>query len=505
MARKLTLIILDGIGINATTENNAVLSASPKVLHQIHSHSEIGKLWTHGNAVGLPKDVMGNSEVGHANIGAGRIVEQDLVRIDNAIADKTFAKNPKLNRLFEYCKNHEKPLHLLGLISDGCVHSSIAHVFELVRLAKIANVPQLFIHAITDGRDTSPKSGAGFIRQLQKFLGNQQFGKIATIFGRYFAMDRDKRWDRVEIAYRALTNNDFPEFHNPAEAVQNSYQNGATDEFIKPVIAASGDGRIQLGDAILGFNFRADRMREISRALADQKFSEFSRAQFLEPNYVTMTKYQDVFPFPVLFETMEIRETLGEIISNLGWKQLRIAETEKYAHVTYFFNNGEEKPFRGEEQKMIQSPKVATYDLLPEMSAYAVKDALISAIQSEEFPLIVANFANGDMVGHTGDFDAATRAVQTVDCCLQEILTAQIQAGAWTIITADHGNCEQMWDAKNALPHTQHTLNPVPFIVFDSSGKIISTKDGKLSDIAPTILQILEIPQPKSMTGKSLL
>ena len=504
MARKLALIILDGIGINAIAEHNAVLAAKPKVLHYI-TQSEIGKLWTHGNAVGLPEGVMGNSEVGHANIGAGRIVEQYLVRIDNAIADKTFAKNPKLNRLFEYCKIHNRPLHLLGLVSDGCVHSSIAHLFELVQLAKMANVPELFIHAITDGRDTSPESGIGFIQQLQKFLKREQFGKIATISGRYFAMDRDKRWDRVEIAYRALTGGNYHEFNNPTEAVQKSYQNGTTDEFIKPMIASGKIGRIHPGDAILGFNFRADRMREISRALADPKFSEFSRSELLKPNYVTMTKYQDDFPFPFLLEPLEIHETIGEIISDLGWKQLRLAETEKYAHVTYFFNNGEEKPFPGEERKLIPSPKVATYDLQPEMSAIAVKDVLISAIQSEEFPFIAVNFANGDMVGHTGDFDAAIKAVQTVDGCLQEILKAQVAVGAWTIITADHGNCEQMWDVENAVQHTQHTLNPVPFMVFDPAGKLISAKDGKLSDIAPTILKILEIPQPIAMTGNSLL
>ncbi len=504
MKNNVLLIILDGYGLRKETNNNAVLNANTPFLDKLFKEEPNTALDCHGNEVGLPEGVMGNSEVGHLNIGAGRVVMQDLVRIDLAIKDDTFKNIPEFKQLIEGAKKSNKPVHLMGLMSDAGVHSDYRHLMKILLALKEAGVKEAYVHALMDGRDTPPNSGAGYLEKLIEFMNINKFGKVATVIGRYYAMDRDKRWERVEKAYKALVQGVGTVSNDPVKTVREYYKQKITDEFMEPIIVGE-KGRIEKGDSMLVFNYRADRVREISIALNDSTFNEF-KTNDLDLKYFTLTQYQESFPYPVLFKPMQMDKIFGEVVSQAGMTQLRIAETEKYAHVTYFFNGGEEKQFPGEERILISSPKVATYDLQPEMSAPEVTEALLEAIKSDKFNAIILNFANGDMVGHTGVLSAAIKALEYLDTAIEKIVTAFKAKGGTVFITADHGNCEQMWDDENKQPHTQHTLNKVPFIVIDPNKNIKElSAGGKLSDIAPTLLDVLGIDKPVEMTGKSLI
>ena len=497
-------MILDGYGIRQDIENNAALQANTPFLNKLKAEAPNTALDCHGNEVGLPEGVMGNSEVGHLNIGAGRVVMQDLVRIDLALKDGSCEEIPEYKDMITYALDHDKPVHLMGLMSDAGVHSDYRHLMKILASLKDAGVKKAYVHALMDGRDTPPKSGAGYLETLTTFMKEIGFGKLATIVGRYYAMDRDKRWDRVERAYKALVKGVGEVSDDPIASVRDYYAKNITDEFMEPIIA-DPEGCIKSGDTVLAFNFRADRMREIAVVLNDKQFNEFE-TEDLNLYYVTLTEYQADFPYPVLFKPVQLNNIFGEVVSKAGLTQLRIAETEKYAHVTYFFNGGEEKQYPGEDRILIPSPKVATYDLQPEMSAPEVTEKLIEAIKAEKFNAIILNFANGDMVGHTGVLSAAIQALEYLDTAIEKIVKAFTASGGTVFITADHGNCEQMWDDKNAQPHTQHTLNKVPFIAVDPSGSIKGLKDGgKLADIAPTLLDQLKVEKPVDMTGKSLI
>ena len=498
------LMILDGYGLRDDSENNASLQANTPFLNKLKKERPMTALDCHGYEVGLPEGVMGNSEVGHLNIGAGRVVMQDLVRIDLALKDGSFEKISEYKDMIDYALKHDKPVHLMGLMSDAGVHSDYRHLMKMLTSLKKAGVKQAYVHALMDGRDTPPQSGAAYLEKLIDFMNEINYGKIATVIGRYWAMDRDKRWDRVEKAYNALAKGKGQLSKDPVKAVKDFYTKKITDEFMEAIITDE-EGRMKAGDAVLTFNFRADRMREIAVALNDKDFNEFE-TDTLDLYYVTLTEYQADFPFPVLFKPVQMNNIFGEVISKAGLTQLRIAETEKYAHVTYFFNGGEEKQYPGEERILVSSPKVATYDLQPEMSAPEVTEKLLEAIKAEKFNAIVLNFANGDMVGHTGVLEAAIQALEYLDTAIEKIVNAFTAAGGTVFITADHGNCEQMWDEENAQPHTQHTLNKVPFIAVDPSVKIKDLRsNGKLADIAPTLLDILDMTPPVEMTGKSLI
>jgi 2,3-bisphosphoglycerate-independent phosphoglycerate mutase len=514
------LMILDGWGISPASKGNAFAQADTPFLDTLLHTFPNSQLTCSGNAVGLPPDTMGNSEVGHMNIGAGRKVFQDFVRINTAIQDRSFFENPPLKNTMETVREKEKGLHLLGLLSDGGVHSHISHLFALIDMAKQNQVKQLYIHPILDGRDTSPKSGITYIRQLQDHLDAVGIGKIASICGRYWAMDRDTRWDRVEKAYCLYTAGEGKHSKDPVQALQDAYDAQETDEFIRPVFfknrADSGKGQtdrghenkgiIQDGDGIIFFNFRADRAKEITRAFIESKFDGFQRHQHPAlSSFVTMTQYDQHFHLPAAFAPQPLINVLGEAFSRQGICQLRIAETEKYAHVTYFFNGGDEAVFEGEQRILIPSPReVATYDLKPAMSANEVTDTVCEQIQSHKFEFIVLNFANMDMVGHTGILDAAIQACETVDRCVQKVVTAIWETNGIAFVTADHGNCEQMI-AQDGSPHTAHTLNPVPFILAGKQLKNTVVQNGILGDIAPTILKALGITQPAEMTGTSLI
>jgi 2,3-bisphosphoglycerate-independent phosphoglycerate mutase len=509
------LIILDGWGFREETEGNAVAQANIPFLDSMINTYPNCKLLCSGNEVGLPDGTMGNSEVGHMNIGAGRRVFQDFVRINNAIKDKTFFNNPALVDIMQKVARSQKSLHLMGLLSDGGVHSHINHLFALIDMAKQNQIEQLFIHPILDGRDTSPTSGFSYIKQLQDYLDKAGIGRIATIVGRYYAMDRDTRWDRVERAYQlftVFTEGQGVQFEKAVEAVRKSYDAGTTDEFVEPVFMVSknrvGDmpqGIITDGDGLIFFNFRADRAKEITRAFTQKDFSEFKRKKTPELcGFVCMTRYDENFGLPVAFGPQHLSLILGEILSQNNIRQLRIAETEKYAHVTYFFNGGDEKVFEGEERLLIPSPRdVATYDLKPGMSACEVADTACEKIRTKEFDFIVLNFANMDMLGHTGVLEAAVKACETVDQCVKKVVEAIQETGGTAIITADHGNAEQM-TADDGSIHTAHTLNPVRLILAGEKYKDITLRDGILGDIAPTVLKILNISQADDMTGKSL-
>jgi len=504
------LLILDGWGINPLHEGNAVYLAGTPNLIQLAEEYPRTQLLCSGEAVGLPEGIMGNSEVGHLNIGAGRIVYQDILRIDMAIQDGSFFKNNVITALVEEVKARNSRLHLIGLVSDGGVHSQLNHLLALLDLAKQQGLDRVYVHAILDGRDTPPDSGVNYIKTLQAHIKAINFGTVATICGRYFAMDRDNRWDRVEKAYRLYTQGAGTPETDPVTAVQNAYDRKETDEFVEPiVITAKRDQPVGIlgdGDGILFFNFRADRARQITRALTDSDFDAFNRNLWPRlSRYVCMTQYDEKFSLPVAFTPVHIDGILGEVISRQGLRQLRIAETEKYAHVTYFFNGGEENPFALEDRCLIPSPReIATYDLKPEMSALKVTEEVLSRIKSEKYNLIVLNFANMDMVGHTGVLEAAIAACQTVDRCVGEIVTAIKAQDGVVLITADHGNAETMIDPDGHV-HTAHSLNPVPFILVDDNRKEARLKEGKLGDIAPTILEIMGIDKPKQMTGTSLL
>ena len=502
------LAILDGWGIGrADDPSNAIVQAGTPNISRLMEIYPSTSLSCSGEAVGLPDGQMGNSEVGHLNIGSGRIVYQELTRISKSIRDGDFFENPVLLDVMRQVRGTGRALHLMGLLSDGGVHSHLDHVVALLQLAKRENVGPVYVHAFLDGRDTAPSSANTFVDALETAMRELGTGRIATISGRYYAMDRDKRWDRTKKAYAALVYREG--LHSPSahQAVEDAYSRGETDEFVQPtVISTCPDCGIQAGDGILFFNFRPDRARQLTRAFIFPEFHEFNRRNGYFPvHYASLTQYDEKFPVPVAFPPQFLHDTLGEIFSRNGLTQLRTAETEKYAHVTYFFNGGEETPTTGEDRKLIPSPKVATYDLQPEMSAPELTETILDAISSEKYDLIVCNFANGDMVGHTGVMPAVLKAVSTVDGCVGRITAAMLAHGGSMLITADHGNADMMLDPVTGEPFTQHTTNDVPFTLVSDAYKNSRLRHGILADIAPTILELAGLPQPAAMTGRSLI
>ncbi|HHW93305.1 MAG TPA: 2,3-bisphosphoglycerate-independent phosphoglycerate mutase [Clostridiaceae bacterium] len=512
--RPIALIILDGWGISDDPFGNAVLAADTPFLDHLIAKWPVARIKTSGSDVGLPDGQMGNSEVGHMNIGAGRIVYQDLLRISNAIEDGTFFENEALYAVMSRASSNKKTLHLAGLLSDGGVHSHLEHLFALIDMAKRIGVEDVAIHAFFDGRDTPPKSGINYMAALLDRLDQVGLGRVATLSGRYYAMDRDNRWDRVERAYRCLTAVDFDGVRacDPIEAIRASYERGVTDEFIEPVLMVDKDGSpiapICGGDSFIFINFRPDRARELTRAFCQPGFDKFPVVKSpLGLHYVGMTEYSaDFITFPdfaIAFPPEDLTGTFGEVVADAGLRQLRIAETEKYAHVTFFFNGGREEPYRGEERVLVPSPKVETYDLQPEMSAPEVTDKLLEVLNGDPPDVIILNYANGDMVGHTGLFDAACQAMEAVDRCLSRVVPAIIEKGGIALITADHGNLEEMIDRVNGGPFTAHTTNDVWLIGAGIKGFNLS--DGRLADLAPTMLELLELERSTGMTGRSLL
>ncbi|MBJ6751722.1 2,3-bisphosphoglycerate-independent phosphoglycerate mutase [Geomonas anaerohicana] len=507
--KPLLLMILDGWGINPEQEANAVAQAKTPNMNRLTADYPSGQIDGSGLAVGLPSGQMGNSEVGHTNIGAGRVVYQDLTRISKSIDDGDFFTNPALLDCMAKAKAGSGRLHLAGLLSDGGVHSHDTHLYALIEMAKKQGVAQVFVHCLMDGRDTPPQSGADYISNLENEIARIGFGKIATVIGRYYAMDRDNRWDRVEKAYRAMVLGEGNPFASAEAAMKQSYADGVTDEFVLPsVIMAGGEpvGRLSDGDAFIFFNFRSDRAREITRAFTDPQFNGFQREVWPKlSSYVCMTTYDETFGLPVAFGPEELVNIFPEVISNAGLTQLRIAETEKYAHVTFFFNGGREESFPGEDRALIPSPKeVATYDQKPEMSAYLVTEELMKRLDEDKYDVIILNFANADMVGHTGIFSAAVKAVEAVDECVGKLVEKVRAKGGITIITADHGNAEMMQDDQGG-PHTAHTCDMAPVVLVDDARKGVKLRAGVLADLAPTMLELLGLPQPAEMTGKSLL
>lgn len=500
------LMILDGWGNAPVSEANAIVPENAPFVFGLIKKYPVCQLLTSGVNVGLPDGQMGNSEVGHLNIGAGRIVYQELALINKAIKEKTLDNNTVLNQTFDYALKNNKPFHLIGLVSDGGVHSHLNHLIRLCELAAGKGLTKIFIHAFLDGRDTDPKSGIGFLKEVIEKTKNTG-AQIASVIGRYYAMDRDKRWERVKQAYDLLVYGKGEYFSSPLEAVENSYQKGITDEFVTPKVIVKDGGLfavIQPEDAVLCFNFRTDRCREITQVLTQQDMPEHGM-QTIPLHYVTMTRYDDRFKnIQVIFEKDNLQNTLGEALSKAGLKQLRIAETEKYPHVTFFFSGGREEVFSGEERNLIPSPKVATYDLQPEMSAFEVTEKMVAAIKAEKFDFICLNFANPDMVGHTGVKPAIIKAIQTVDTCVSRIVECGLNHHYTFLITADHGNAEKMIN-EDGSPNTSHTTNPVPCILAANTISGLKLRDGILADLAPTILQLLDVPCPKEMTGKTLL
>ena len=498
-------MILDGWGEGKHNQSNAIYTAGAPHIDGLRARYPHGFLSASGEDVGLPDGQMGNSEVGHLNIGAGRVVYQDLVKINRACRDQSIKDNPQVKAAYEYVQKSGKQLHLTGLTSEGGVHSSMEHLYAFCDLAKGYGLAKVFIHCFMDGRDTDPQSGKGYLGKLQEYL-QQSAGKIASVTGRYYAMDRDKRWERIKEAYDLLCTGKGTAFVDPLVGVQASYDAGVTDEFIKPIVCVDDKGQplatIQEGDAIIFFNFRNDRARELTHVLTQADMPEHGM-KTIPLYYCCLTPYDDKFKgLHILFDKEKVARTLGEIVADHGLKQLRIAETEKYAHVTFFFSGGREEPFTGEERILINSPKVATYDLQPEMSVFKVKDALIEALQTQNYPLIILNFANGDMVGHTGVYDAICDAVKAVDICVHQVVRTARAQGYTVLITADHGNADHALNPDGS-PNTAHSMNKVPFIVVDED--ITSVQDGILADIAPTILKLMNVPAPPAMTGKSLV
>ena len=508
--RPVVLVIRDGFGERAEKSGNAVAAARTPVHDALFASCPWTLLGAAGMSVGLPEGQMGNSEVGHLNMGAGRIVYQDLTRISKAIADGGFFENEALLGAVRHAKTHNSNLHLMGLVSDGGVHSHNTHIYGLLELARQNGLDRVFVHCLMDGRDTSPKAGAGYVRELEAKAREIGAGRVATVCGRYWAMDRDNRWDRVEKAYHAFTAGEGRAAKGPAAFLEECYKSEETDEFIKPTVVVGEDGKpvglVRAEDALLFFNFRADRAREITRAFTEKDFDKFTRPEALFPYYVCMTEYDAKFDLPVAFPPQSLKNILGEVMADNGLAQLRIAETEKYAHVTFFFSGGREEPFHGEDRALISSPKVATYDLKPEMSAFEVTGEVEKRLASGKYDLVVLNYANCDMVGHTGIFDAAVKAVETVDTCVGRVVAATKKAGGVAILTADHGNAEQMVDPVTGEAFTAHTTGKVHFILADGSRRNAKLREGGiLADIAPTILEIMGIPQPAEMTGKSIL
>jgi 2,3-bisphosphoglycerate-independent phosphoglycerate mutase len=505
MSKKAILIIMDGWGLGKVYTSDAIQHAKTPFVSSLYNKYPNTTLVTCGEAVGLPDGQMGNSEVGHLNLGAGRVVYQELQRINVAIREGEFQKNEQLLKALTYAKDNNKPLHLIGLVSDGGVHSHIRHLEAICEVCAQQGLSEVYIHAFTDGRDTDPKSGLGFIKQLQQSINNS-VGKIASVSGRYYAMDRDKRWERIKLAYDALVKGEGMKATDAIAAVEQSYEEGVTDEFIKPTVvvdeAQQPLATIKDGDAVICFNFRTDRCREITVALTQKDFPDYGM-HTLQLDYTTMTEYDNTFKnVHVIFENDNLTKTLGEIIEANDLKQIRIAETEKYPHVTFFFSGGREATFHGESRILVQSPKVATYDLKPEMSAYEVTDKLLPEIENETADFICLNYANADMVGHTGVWEAVIKAVETVDSCVEKIVTAALAHGYTTFLLADHGNADYEIN-EDGSPNTQHSLNLVPFFIIDKEWKG-EVKPGKLGDIAPTILTFMSLPIPKEMTGNIL-
>ncbi len=497
-------MILDGWGIGAHGKGDVIFNTPTPNLDKINQTYPHSQLLASGENVGLPDGQMGNSEVGHLNIGAGRIVYQDLVKINRACADGSILKNPEIVSAYEYAKQQGKNVHLMGLTSNGGVHSSLDHLFKLVEIGKEYGVNQTFVHCFMDGRDTDPKSGIGFIQQLIDKCNEAGNAVIASIIGRFYAMDRDKRWERVKVAYDLLVSGEGKQATDLVEAMQESYDEGVTDEFIKPINNSLVDGTIKEGDVIIFFNYRNDRAKELTIVLTQQDMPEQGMKTIPGLQYYCMTPYDASFTgVHILFPKENVENTLGEYISSKGLKQLHTAETEKYAHVTFFFNGGREAPYEGEERILVASPKVATYDLKPEMSAYEVKDKLVEAIKLDKYDFIVVNFANGDMVGHTGVYEAIEAAVKAVDKCVGEVIEAAKATGYEAIIIADHGNADNAINP-DGTPNTAHSLNPVPFI-YITDRKDVTVENGVLADVAPSILHIMGLEQPKEMTGKCLI
>ena len=511
--RPCVMIIRDGWGFNpdpAEDKFNAVKQAKTPVDDMLMAEYPNCLIRTCGEDVGLPADTMGNSEVGHQNIGAGRIVYQDSVRITVAIRDGSFFQNQQLLTAIKHAKQNGSRLHLMGLCSDIGVHSLLGHLYSLLELCKRNGLEQVFLHAFTDGRDSPPNSGKGYLAEIESKMAEIGVGKIASVCGRFYAMDRDKRWERVQSAYQCLTEGAARKAVSAEEAIAESYSRDVTDEFIEPVNIAGSDGTplalVEDNDSVIFFNFRGDRPREITRAFVDNPFDGFGRRVCPKVLYTCMTEYDANIKTPVAFPPIrEMRNIAGQYFSDLGLKQFRCAETEKYAHVTFFFNGGREEPFGGEERQIIPSPKVRTYDLKPEMSASEVCDIILEKLDSNKFDVIICNFANPDMVGHTGVLKAAVKAAQTVDACVGKILEKVKEKKGSAVILADHGNFEKMWDFKNNMPHTAHTVGDVPFIVFDEQFKHRKMVHGRLADVVPTFLEVIGLEKPAEMTGKSLL
>lgn len=503
--QKVILIILDGWGIGNGSKSDVISQSNTPFMDSLYKKYPHSRLLTSGENVGLPDGQMGNSEVGHLNIGAGRKVYQDLVKINLAIKDNSISQNEVLQNAFQYAKENNKSVHFLGLVSDGGVHSSDKHLYKLCDITKEYGLEKVFIHAFTDGRDTDPESGLGFIQNLEKHLETSN-GKVASLVGRYYAMDRDKRWERIKIAFDLLVKGIGQPTDDICSAIKKSYREGVTDEFIKPIVRYDENNRpltvIQPDDVVICFNFRTDRLREMTIALTQRDFPEYDM-HTMPLHYVTMTRYDDTFKgVKIVYDKDNLNNTLGELLSRAGKKQLRIAETEKYAHVTFFFSGGREDIFEGEKRIMVPSPKVATYDLQPEMSAYLVRDAIVEELQKKEMDFVCLNFANGDMVGHTGFFDAIKKAIEAVDECLKDVVTTARENGYISVIIADHGNADNAINADGS-PNTAHSLNPVPCVVVSETYHKV--EDGILADVAPTILSMMGLKPAPEMTGKVLV
>ncbi len=505
----IVLMILDGWGLNAREEGNAIAQAHTPNMDRLQQEFPFVSLGASGADVGLPPGQMGNSEVGHLNLGAGRIVYQELTRITRAVEDGSLFNNPVLHQAMRTVQANGSSLHFMGLVSDGGVHSHLDHLYALLDMAQSQGISRVYVHAFLDGRDVPPDNAAQYLEALEERMRGLNLGGIATVMGRYYAMDRDKRWDRTEKAFLALTEGEGWQASSPLEAVEESYRRGETDEFVQPTVIRHSNGPtavVQDGDAVVFFNFRPDRARQITRAFVDEEFSGFDRnAHRPRVHYVCLTQYDETIPAPVAFPPQELTRTLGELLGERGLDQLRIAETEKYAHVTYFFSGGEETSFPGENRCMIPSPQVATYDLQPQMSAPEVTEAMLEELEGD-YSLVVLNYANGDMVGHTGFMDAAIQAIETVDECMGRVVKKVQARGGTVLVTSDHGNAEQMVDYQTGNRHTAHTSNPVPLVLVGKAAEKYGLREGgRLADIAPTILQLLGMEPTPQMTGTSLL
>ena len=510
MKDKLTmLMILDGFGDNPNKDGNAIeLAKTPNIDKLMKKYPNV-EINTSGLYVGLPEGQMGNSEVGHTNIGAGRIVYQELTRITKSIEDGEFFTNPEFIAAIENCKKNHSKLHILGLVSDGGVHSHIRHLYGLLEMAKRRDFEDVYVHCFLDGRDTPPASAESYVLKLQEKMNKKEIGKIASISGRFYSMDRDKRWERVQKCYDAIVKGEGNKKGSVIKAIEDSYQKEVFDEFVEPTLICNGEepiATIGKNDSVIFFNFRPDRAREITRALVDPNFDGFETKKDLNLYYVCFTSYDETMPnVHIAFKKEPLKNTFGEYISNKGYTQLRIAETEKYAHVTFFFNGGEEKQYEGEDRILVPSPKVETYDMKPEMSAYKVTDKVLQAIKSDQYDAIILNYANTDMVGHTGSLTAAIKAVEAVDECVGKVVKLVEEKQGNMLITADHGNAEQMIDYKTGEPHTAHTTNPVPLILVTNNKNLKLKSGGKLADLAPTMLDLMNLEKPEEMTGISLL